>query len=258
MKYSLYEVKVSIPKMKAKRDALWVKLWPRPLSYYLTVIALNIGLTPNTISVLSIVDALIASVLISINNPHSIIIGLILLNFFIEFDCIDGMMARTLKKNSYMGEFYDALGGYTMCAFPLLAVGICALNTKRIKINLASTYILIIIAALGCICDILSRLIYQKYTSNEIMSNLKIGNEIKRENDSFYKKQKKISITYLRLFIDREFGIGGFFPPLVVLAYIVKCLDIIVILYSLYHILAYVAVMYIYCRKATLFEINNK
>lgn len=258
MKYSLNKVKSSIPKIKAKRDAFWVKLWPRPLSYYFTVIALNIGLTPNTVSLISILDALIASILISIDNQYLIIIGLILLNLFIEFDCIDGMMARTLKKNSYMGEFYDALGGYTMCAFPLLSVGICAFNTKRVIITLTNTYVLIIFAALGSICDILSRLIYQKYTSNEIMSNLQIGKPIKRENDSFYKEQEKITITYLRLFIDREFGIGGLFPPLVAFSYMFKCLDIIVILYSTYHILAYLAVMYIFCRKATLFDLNNK
>ena len=41
------------------------------------------------------------------------------------------MMARTLKSNSYMGEFYDAMGGYTMCAFPLLSIGLCAYHTGR-------------------------------------------------------------------------------------------------------------------------------
>ena len=253
MKYSVKDVKRAIPIEKKKRDSIWTKIWPRPLSYYFSAFLLNIYVTPNMVSVISIIVAILASVFIGINSEGFIIAGLILLNLFIEFDCIDGMMARTLKSNSYMGEFYDAMGGYTMCAFPLLSIGLCAYHTGR-NIILNDGEILLILAALGCICDIFSRLIYQKYTSNVMIADSKNGRELIRENDRFYSEKPSFSITYLRLLIDREFGVAGFFPPIVLLAYIFKFIDCVVIIYSIYHILAFLIALILFCRKASLYD----
>lgn len=253
MKYSVKEVKKAIPVEKKKRDAIWVKIWPRPLSYYLSALLLNTCVTPNMVSVMSIVVAVLASVFIGIKSEVLIIVGFILLNLFIEFDCIDGMMARTLKSNSYMGEFYDAMGGYTMCAFPLLSLGLCAYHTGR-NIILNDCEVLLIMAALGCICNIFSRLIYQKYTSNVMIADSKNGRELLRENDSFYSEKPSFSITYLRLLIDREFGIGGFFPVIAFLSYIFKFIDCVVIIYSIYHVMALFIVFILFCRKASLYD----
>lgn len=252
-KYTLDDVKQSMPKMKARRDAVWVKLWPRPVSYPLAVLALNAKLTPNMVSVMSIIDVLLSTALLCVNHGVAIAAGLVLLNAFIVFDCVDGTMARTLKVNSYMGEFYDALGGYAICAFPLLALGICAFHTGRTAF-FGDGVLTIVLGAFGSVCDIFSRLVYQKYTANEMIANYKKGVPLIRENDSFYKEQSELSLTYLRLEIDRQFGAGGFFPPLAVIAYALRCLDLFVGAYALYHILAYVAVMFIFCKKATRYD----
>lgn len=242
-----------MPPMKAKRDALYTKLWARPLGYYTAWILLNTNITPNMISIVAVFDSIIACVLMSMNNYICMIIGIIMLNLFLVLDCVDGIMARTLKKNSYMGEFFDALGGYTMCAFPLLAISICAYNSGR-TLFLTQAFPLLLFGSLGCITDIFSRLIYQKYTANEMISNSKRGREITRENDAFYEDINKLSITYLRLAIDREFGIGGCFAGIVAVGFIFNFLDIVVLGYSLYHILGFFAVLYIFACKASMYD----
>ena len=258
MKITYADVKKSMPKEKAEKDAVWVKIWVRPLSYPLSYFALKMGLTPNSISVMAILDALISCILMSVGDDILAVIGLVLINLFILFDCMDGTMARTLKSNSYMGEFYDALGGYTMCAFSLLAAGICAYQTGRTFFFVKDAQYLIAIGAMGGITDIFSRLIYQKYTANMMITNSRMGKPITRENDMFYTEKGSFSLTYVRLEIDRQFGTGGLFPPFLLLAYFVKALDIVVILYSLYHTVAIIAVMYMYCRKASAFATANR
>lgn len=257
MKYTYADVKNSMPKEKAARDALWVKLWVRPLSVPLSFVALNMGITPNTISVVSILDTILACVLMMSGNNTLAVIGLVVLNLFILWDCMDGAMARTMKRASYMGEFYDAAGGYTICAFSLLAGGVCAYYSGNVML-FTSVEALILMSALGSICDVFARLIYQKYTVSEIVANVKMNKPIERENDSFETEKPSFSLTYLRNEFDRQFGTGGFFPPILMLSYFLRVMDIVVILYSLYHILAYVAVMVIYCRRATNFDKNNR
>ena len=256
MKVTLDDVKKSLPKEKGRKDAIWVKLWVRPISYPLSLLALKLNISPNQISIVAIIDAVLAAVFMSINNSFFIISGMVLLNLFIVFDCMDGTMARTLKRASYMGEFYDAMGGYTMCAFSLFGAGICAYTSGKNLLFDWEVY-LIVIGALGSVCDIFARLIYQKYTANTMMENYKMGKVLMRENDSFYSKEKenKLSITYLRLEVDRQFGIAGFFPPLLMLSYIFSFMDIVLILYGLYHLLAFVVAMGLFCRKASRFGV---
>lgn len=255
MTFTLDDIKKSMPREKARKDSIWVKLWVRPISYPLSWLALRLGIMPNQISVVAIIDALLSAVFLSVNNSLFIIGGLLLLNLFIVFDCMDGTMARTLKKASYMGEFYDAMGGYAMCGFSLLGTGICAFNSGR-NLFFDNGVYLIVFGALGSICDIFARLVYQKYTANVMIGNYKLGKPLLRENDSFYsgEKQKKINITYLRLEIDRQFGVGGIFPPLLLLSYIFSFIDVIIILYGLYHLLAFVFAMFLFCRKASKFD----
>lgn len=257
MKYTYSDVKKSIPPIKVKTDSWWSKCGARQISYWLAARFLNFGFTPNMVSVIAIFDALCAAIFMSINNATCIIIGFVCLDLFVMFDCVDGNMARTLKQASYMGEFYDAIGGYTMCAFTLLGVGLCAYNTGKV-LFFSNTFVLVLISAIASISDIFSRLIYQKYTANEMIGNSKLGEPLTRENDSYYDEKPRLSLSYLRLVIDRQFGIAGFFPPIVILGFIFNFLDVVIIGYSIYHILGLIAVFIIFCKKATEFDKKHR
>lgn len=254
MRYSLTDVKRSMPQAKAKKDALWVKMWVRQLSYPLSALALNFGLTPNQISIISIIDTIAACFLICTKNDFLIIVGFILLNLFILFDCIDGTMARTLKKASYMGEFYDAIGGYTICALSLFAGGICALNTGNV-LYVKNLEFLALFSGLGSICNIFSRLIYQKYLICEFYAKYRMKQEIKREYDEIKTDERpKMSLTLIYFQIDRQFGTGGLFPPLLLLFYLINAIDIIIVLYSIYYILLNIISVIVFSVRASKFD----
>jgi phosphatidylglycerophosphate synthase len=253
MKYSIKDVKSATPVEKVKSDSLWLKMWVRPATYPLAALCLNMGITPNTISVVTIIVTVAAFILMCINNPICMVVGLFVMNLWIVFDCMDGNMARTLKQNSYMGEFYDAMGGYTVCALSLLGAGILGYHSGRNVFEFFGAY-LMPIGAMGSITDIFSRLVYQKYTANSMIADAKRGREIVRENDTVSQLPNKLNILYIRSRVDKELGPGGFFPPILLIAYFVKTMDIVVVFYTLYHVAALVVILYIFCRKATRYD----
>lgn len=260
MKYTIRDVVASMPKDKASLEPIWGKLFVRPLSYPLTVLAIRIGLTPNMVSIISIISAVIGSVSFATGRFSLMILGIVFFSLFDIFDCVDGNIARTKRISSYMGEFYDAMGGYTMCAFSLFSVGVAAFFSSR-TIFIYDSFMLVVLAALGSITDIFSRLIYQKYTANSMIADSKMGKEIVRENDSAVKTlttTKKISFSTIRWALDKQFGVGNNYTLILLVAFAFRALDLFIILYSMYHIIAYVAVVYMFCRKATAYDVNHR
>ncbi len=90
------------------------------------------------------------------------------------------------------------------------------------------------------------------------MAKYRMKMPFERENDSFYTDKPSFTIKYLRMEIDRQFGIAGFFPPLALISYLFGFLDIVVLAYSVYHVLGFIVVAYLFCRKATVFDQKNK
>lgn len=259
MKYALKDVVTSLPQSKRKSDSIWTKIWGRPIGNVFAWVFLNIGITPNIVSIFVVLIVLIGFIFCCINSFIFALIGLIIFNFFIVFDCVDGSMARTLKKDSYMGEFFDAVGGYTMCLFSMCGASIICYNFSGI---LPQTFSLLImfVGCLGGSCDIFSRLVYQKYTSNVFISDYKRGKQInERENDSVDRDNWKRNVfLYARLLIDGEFGTGGFFPIILLISFLFGFLDIVVIIYSFYHILALFLIIVVFCVKASRYDKKSK
>jgi len=159
--YSIKKIKESLPKKKNSKSSIWVKIIIRKLSFIFTFIFINLGSSAWFASIFSIFVALTGSVLLCINQPIYRIIGMILVEFWLVMDCVDGNIARVKKESSETGEFIDALSGYYITAFVFLAIGVAAFNTSNIQID---KYIFIILGALTSITGILARLIHQKYT----------------------------------------------------------------------------------------------
>ena len=251
MKYTLKEIYESMPKNKSRVSSFWVKLVARPLSYIFTYFLVNIGCSANFVSALSGVVVFLGCVLLAIDNIACIIIGVILINLWIVLDCCDGNIARVTKKSSYMGEFVDAVSGYAVCAFNLLAVGIAAYNRSWLLGE--KNVVFIIIGAVGCIANLFSRLVYQKYTNCRFVTECKVNGSAKYtpENYSHYDPNAKKGLTYYRLRIDRQLGISGLFMPMLIAAAVFDLYDVMVCGYSLYHVLTLLATFIIFGRKST-------
>lgn len=253
--YTLKQVKDSMPKNKSSVSSFWVKLVARPLSYYMTVVLANMRCSANFVSVLSAIDMIIGCILLSVNNSVCMWIGVVLINFWIVLDCCDGNIARVTKTSSYMGEFVDAVSGYVICAFSLLAIGIAGYNTSSILLGSNSVW-LIVIGSIGCITDLFARLIYQKYTNCVFVTECKLYGQAtyKPENYSFYDPKARKGLTYFRLVVDRQLGISGLFMPFLIFSAAFKTYDIMVCAYSLYHALSLIAVAVLYGIKSVKFD----
>ena len=250
MKYTLKEIECSLPKSKNAVSSFWVRLWVRKFSYLITYICLKLKISANTVSVLSAVDAALGCILLCVNNRWSMLVGVVLINFWIVLDCVDGNIARMLKKDSRSGEFFDAVSGYVMCAFAYFAVGVAAYHSSNLFGEFQ--YIFIILGALASITDLYSRLIYQKYTCVMLMlAQQDSTSNYVAENDNFEKESKPTGFTYFRLVFDRQTGISALFMPALIVSYIFSCFEIMTIFYCLYHSAALVYVFISYLRKAS-------
>lgn len=259
MKYTFKQVRDSLTPQKRRNASLWVRLWARRTGEFFAWICLNCGVTANQASVGAILLCVVALFFMCFNNWVMALIGLILACLFIAVDCTDGVIARTSKSNSFMGEYYDALGGYTMASLSMFGAGMVAYHFASWWPE-SSRYWLIFIGAFGGMADIFSRLVYHKFTVNEIFANSQRGiTELSRENDEVDRDHPTKNIfLYLRIMVDQEFGIAGFYPPILLVTFLLGVPEIGVCGYALYHTVGLIAVMYVFLRKATVYDIKAK
>jgi hypothetical protein len=81
----------------------------RPLGYYFALFSKIIGITPNMISIMSIIIGVIAGHLFYYNDPIIDLIGIIILIFSETLDSADGQLARMTKRQSKVGRILDGL-----------------------------------------------------------------------------------------------------------------------------------------------------
>lgn len=250
MKYTYKYIKNSLPKKKNSRSSLWVRIFIRKLSFPFTYFFINTGWTANMVSVLSWVVIFAAFVLLCINNFVCMLIGVILTNFWLVLDCVDGNIARCNKRKSFMGDFYDAVAGYGPFAFTTIGLGMAAYHTSFL-IDEEYRYLLILIAGIGSMINLYTRLIHQKY-QNCYFAAKKILGEM--DEITLIDTEDKRSFAYIREQIDKNFGVAGLFMPWLFLALFTSTFDIMVVVYVLYYLASFLAIAFMYCRKATRFE----
>lgn len=226
MYYKYKDIIESLPKAKNKKSSLWVKMIVRKISFIFTWIFINLKFTANVVSYLSIIIAVMGAIFMAINNITTRIIGMILINFWLVLDCVDGNIARCKKESSLFGSLVDAVGGYYAIAFSYFSIGIAAYYTTNMLIN-ENKVIFIMLGALASIADILTRLLHQKKENT-----LLIVNGIENEEQI-----KKYTFNWIKTRIDKELGISGAFMPILILATIFNFLDIMIIGYVCFNVL---------------------
>jgi phosphatidylglycerophosphate synthase len=123
------DITSSLTKKKNSRSSLWVQLWVRKASFPVSYLFINAGWSANMVSVLSWVLIFVAAVCLCINNFWWMFAGVVLTNFWLVLDCVDGNIARVKKVRTFMGDFFDAVAGYGPFSFTTLALGVAAYNT---------------------------------------------------------------------------------------------------------------------------------
>ena len=247
--YSFKYILDSLPKNKSSVSSLWVKATARPLSFPVTYLLVNMGCSANFVSILSGFVALAGCICLALPHLSLMWVGILLINFWLVLDCVDGNIARVTKKFSRMGEFFDGAYGYIICAFDFLAIGLAAYYYSSFLFG-PKAVINIVIGALACSFNILPRLVYQKYTvmTMTLQTN---GKEMTPENDAFYDPSKRKGLTYLRLVVDRQLGTSGLFMPFLILCGFLKCFDVMGLFYCLYLGCSCIAVFILFSLKAS-------
>ena len=252
MKYTMHDITSSLTKKKNSRSSLWVQLWVRKASFPVTYLFINAGWSANMVSVLSWILIFVAAVCLSINNFWWMLSGVILTNFWLVLDCVDGNIARVKKVKTFMGDYYDAVAGYGPFSFTTLALGIAAYNTTFIVPDEYRLW-LIAIAGFAAMCNLYMRLVHQKYLNCFFAAENILGES---QNITLKDTEDKKSFAYIREQIDKNFGVSGVFMPWLFVALFTNTFDIMLVAYSAYYIISFLAICFIYCKKATAFEIE--
>lgn len=242
--YTYKEIKDSFPKEKEKLESLYGRIVPvRKLSYLFTVPLINMGFSAFQVSIISIFFAIAGCVALAINNKYFIIAGIILVFLWHIFDCVDGNIARVRKSASKLGEFVDACSGYFVMAFLPFSIGVAAFHEEMFLGE--KSYIYIIIGGISSICEILMRLIHQKYAYTLAVIEKK-GNIALEKGDNPYKLS---GFHKLRKKIDIELGQLGFPMFILFLAPFFKLFFVLNIYYFLFHIFSLLVATIYYIGK---------
>lgn len=104
-------------KRQSERTELWLAYVIRPLSFPVTWVLANLGISANTVTVISLVLLVAALLMIALGSQLIAVLGGILLSGWLVLDCADGSLARLSGKGTKFGEYLDAIGSYVVYGF---------------------------------------------------------------------------------------------------------------------------------------------
>ena len=112
---------------KTKDDEWWSSFVTSPLAIFLNYFVVDIKwLTPNLITLISFITAILASLLIVIGGNSNFVCAAVLIHLSHVFDCMDGQMARYRKITSQLGAYYDRITDQIQVIIWFGAVGYAA------------------------------------------------------------------------------------------------------------------------------------
>ena len=168
----------------------------RPLSYVLTIPFLYTNISPNAVSLISIIPLIAGFILMCIGGTMPILLmGWVCFFLWNLLDGVDGNIARYKKQFSELGSVYDAMSGYVAMVLSYFAWGVAAAHTSGIVQSIVSvsedTYI--ILGALSGVFVIFPRLIMHKAINT--LDNKNSMNSVKDKSEYGLMKVIALNLT---------------------------------------------------------------
>jgi phosphatidylglycerophosphate synthase len=117
---------------KTKDDEWWSSFVTSPLAIAINYFVVDFKwLTPNKITFISFLTAVISVVYIIVGGTQNFVIAAILIHLCHIFDCMDGQMARYRKTTSLSGSFYDKLTDQIQVILWFGAIGYAAYSQSH-------------------------------------------------------------------------------------------------------------------------------
>ncbi len=171
--YSYQDIRASYggAKEEQERDDVMFRFFARPLSFSVAWLALNAGLTPNHVTVVSLALNIAGLVLMMTGWAGVMAWGVVLILVALVLDAADGNMARTAKHFSPLGEWLEGVGSYVLCGAFHLAGGVGAwyallrqAPVTRWPLEPGQGGVLVIFGAVAATAITLSMLLAQKFS----------------------------------------------------------------------------------------------
>ena len=114
------------PKLAKKAsDGVYCYWVQRRLSSYITALCVRLGISANTATLVDFIFAVIAALFLYLGHH---IAGVIFIQLFGIWSCVDGEIARLTKETSQLGDYYDTMVDRTA---ELLIVGALMILMER-------------------------------------------------------------------------------------------------------------------------------
>ncbi len=215
---------MSPEKRKSAKNDYFAFYIGRPLSYVLTIPFLYTNISPNAVSLISIIPLVIGFLLMCFGTGKEIlVVGWLLFFLWNLLDGVDGNIARYKKQFFKMGSVYDAMSGYVAMVLSFFGWGIAAAHNPGVFqsiVNLPEdTYI--ILGALSGIFVIFPRFIMHKAITT--LGDANSMNSVKEKSEYGFVKLIAFNLT----------SISGFVQVLMLVAILIDLTDLFTVGYFL-------------------------
>lgn len=216
------EKTMSPEKKKSAKNDYFAFYVGRPLSYILTIPFLYTKISPNAVSLISIVPLIIGFVLMCVGRTTGIlVIGWDCFFLWNLLDGVDGNIARYKKQFSKMGSVYDAMSGYVAMVLSFFAWGVAAAHNPGLFQSIVPIPLdaYIILGALSGIFVIFPRFIMHKAITT--LGNANSMDSVKDKSEYGFAKLVALNLT----------SISGFVQMLMLIAVLFEMTDLFTIGY---------------------------
>lgn len=217
-KYTAKYFKDSMPEWKRKKDPMIVRCLYRQISFWLSSICANCKIKANTVSYLTIIVSFAACACFYFNSYYLHLTGVLLVNLWLICDCVDGNIARVVKKQPF-GVFADATACYLLLAFLYISIGYALYLDGGVLFSRGSVWV-VVIGSLTSSADIVMRLIFHKFREGEIELN-KIINKQDQWLDVY-----KPHFPSRKDRLKEATGIGGYQPMILLITFFFNAMDV--------------------------------
>ena len=231
----------------------------RPVGFFFTWISIRAGLSSEVVSWLSGLVGLIGCLfLLSTHNPM-LPVGIGLLLLFNLLDCVDGSMARVMNTQNPYGRFLDSLMGFIDMAF-WAVIGIMAYHHQKLlcfpdpigygsvfwlTVGGLTCYFSIMVGYIERIFDELVRDDWDQIKSNTDKDSESIDKSEITTNTP-HEKTLPSGIRGIIQTINTNLRVRETHYFLLVLAYIIRTVDLFLILFLIYYLLHTLSLVIIY------------
>jgi phosphatidylglycerophosphate synthase len=156
-------------------DEHWLgRLYGRKLSPYATWVFARLGWSPNAVTAAFIVCGIAAGVVIAFGGLATAVVGAVLIQLYLIFDCSDGELARWSNRKSASGVYLDGIGHYLAESALLVGLGVRAQG----HLTISGDYVTAGVAAA------LLAILVKAETDNVIVARAKAGLPMGHDDDA--------------------------------------------------------------------------